>query len=215
VLVVAPNSLPYRLLGAASTNDVWNFRSYAFDRLLALARNNVPAAVVTDLAGEDLTRAEALVVLARSPEELTLAESEQLRTFVRGGRPVVAPASLRPVLGDGAIYPEAAQVEDAFGDSPTPQHRAMWQRALGVTRPIQGYYVATEEAALFYSLRGDPTTLQVRLPFSGSGYVAEPNGTAGSTLRADREPIQFTLRANQYALFGREQSGEHFFGRRP
>jgi hypothetical protein len=214
VLVVAPDRWPYRLLGATRTSDLWSFRSYGFDRLLALARNNVAAAVVTDLAGEALEPVRALIVLARAPEDLEPAAVERLRAFLARGGQVVAGPALRELLGPAARYVEADPVEEAFTDSPSPADAALWREVLGIAEPIQGYYVATEDYALLYSIAPEPRGLRVRLPFAGRGYVAAADGHRARVLAPDSRSLELVLTRSQYAYLTRSRAEEFGAGER-
>src|SRR5579884_2657019 len=214
VLVVAPDRWPYRLLGATRTSDLWSFRSYSFDRLLALARNNVAAAVVTDLAGEELESVRALIVLARAPEDLEPAAVERLRAFLARGGQVIAGPALRELLGPAARYVEADPVEEAFTDSPSPADAALWREVLGIAEPIQGYYVATEDYALLYSIAPEPRGLRVRLPFAGRGYVAAADGHRARVLALDGRSLEIVLTRSQYAYLTRSRAEEFGAGER-
>jgi hypothetical protein len=202
-LILAPNGFPYRLLGASRTVDPFAFRSYDFHRLAAFARNNVPAAVVATLAGEDLSRIAAVVVLARYAQDLSEEETARLRTYLRNGGTVVAPRHLRDLLGPGPLYVDGDRVEEAFADPPTPERAALWRRAFGIERPLSGgFAVATAEDALIYTI-GGPLQVEVRLPFPGRGWVADPSGYLLERLTAAEGRVRVALDKNHYAYLTR------------
>jgi hypothetical protein len=206
VLIWAPNRYPYQALGASRLSSPWSFRGYDFDLLLALARNNVAAAVTTDLAGEDIEQVRSILVLARTPDDLADTERAQLSAFAAQGGLVVAGESLHGALGENAIYVTADRVEAAFTDSPSGEELALWRRALGVDQPIQAYYVASATTAVFYSIRADPCLLELRLAFPGTGYLAGLDGAPGQVLdsRADATASSVVmLGPHQYAYLTR------------
>src|SRR5207247_1404865 len=99
-------------LGTTRSVDPFALRSYAFDRLATLARNNVPAAVVGRLAGEDLSRVRSIVLLHRDGQTLPDPEARLLRDYVdqrRGSllapRWLLHPAAnpLQPLTADGRV----------------------------------------------------------------------------------------------------------------
>ena len=104
VLILTPTGFPYRLLGASRTVDPFAFRSYDFHRLAVFARNNVPAAVVTTLAGESVDRVAAIVVLSRYAQDLPDDDAERLRGYLNRGGTVIALRSLSAALGSRAEY---------------------------------------------------------------------------------------------------------------
>src|SRR5262249_40180067 len=138
VLILAPNGLPYRLLGASRSVDPFAFRSYDFHRLSVFARNNVPAAVVTELAGENLSRVAAIVVLARYAPDLADDEITRLRGYIDRGGTVVASRQLTGLLGPRPEYADGDRLEETFADSSNPDRQALWRRVLGVEYPLFG-----------------------------------------------------------------------------
>jgi hypothetical protein len=202
VLVYAPDTFAYRRLGVEPTIDSWRFRSYRLDRLLALARNNVAAAVVPDLEGEELASVRGIVVLARSPEDISPADLGRLRDAAARGLPVVASQTLEGALGANVLY--VSQIaEQAFSDSPSASDREIWQRVLGVSDPVQGYYVASGDMALLYSIRDERTALRVQLPFAASGYRSDRSGAPTESISAGSGPLRVELERGQYAYLDR------------
>jgi hypothetical protein len=202
VLVLAPDRYAYRRLGADPRADPWRFRSYNFDRLLTLARNNVPAAVVPALEGENLTDITAILVLARAPDDLAAGDVDRLRAFAAAGKPVVAAEALEGALGPGEYY-VGMPPEETFADSPTARDRAIWQRVLGIVDPIQGYVVATTEDALLYTIRAERTWLSVRLDFEGHGFRAASSGAAAESVATNGALFGASLDSNQYVYLTR------------
>ncbi len=198
VLILAPTGFPYRLLGASRTVDPFAFRSYEFHRLAAFARNNVPTAVVSELAGEDLGRISTIVVLARYAQDLSAEEARRLRDYLDRGGTVIAPRHLSAVLGAKAQYVDGDRPEEAFAD-PTPEHRALWRRAFGLERPLSdGFLVATEQDAIVYNI-GNLARAEVSLPFAGRGWLADPSGFLVRRLDADGGRLALSLPRNNYA----------------
>jgi hypothetical protein len=203
VLVLAPDGWPYRLVGAVRTGDAFALRSYEFHRLAALARNNVPAAVVGRLGDTDLTNVKAIVVLARWPHDLPPADLERLRGYLVAGGTVVAARHLSPLLGPHAHYVEGERPEEAFADPPTTERAALWRRVLGIERPLsQGFLVATGDDALLYNV-GRLLQTDTHLPFAGQGWVAGPNGAPLGRLNAESGRVTVALDKNQYAYLSR------------
>ena len=198
VLVLAPDRYAYQRLGSQPGINGWEFRTYNIGRLLALARNNVASAVVGGLAGADLSGITGIVVLARAAEDLTAADREGLRAFAAAGRPVLASQALEAALGPQVSY-GADPVEDRFSDTPTERDRALWQQVLGVSDPIQGYYVTAGGSALLYSIRAEQTGLRVHLPFAARGYRTDVSGAPSMALEVSDVPLQVVLESNQYA----------------
>jgi hypothetical protein len=203
VLLLTPTGFPYRLLGASRTVDPFAFRSYDFHRLAVFARNNVPAAVVTTLAGEPVDRLAAIVVLSRYAEDLPADDAERLRGYLARGGTVIAPRHLSSVLGSRAEYVDGDRAEEAFADSSDTQRRALWQRAFGVERPIdRGFYVATADDAILYTIGGSLQT-DLRLPFAGRGWLADPSGYLIQRLDATGGRLSLALDKSQYAYLTR------------
>jgi hypothetical protein len=203
VLILAPNGFALRLLGASRTVDPFAFRSYDFHRLAVFARDNVPAAVVTTLANESVDRLAAIVVLARYPQDVSDDELNRLRGYLGRGGSVIAPRSLSGALGSRAEYVDGDRVEEAFSDSSDPQRRAMWRRAFGVERVVdRGFYVATADDALLYTIGGGLQT-ELRLPFPGRGWLADPSGYLVQRLDANGGRVTLNLDKNEYAYLTR------------
>jgi hypothetical protein len=203
VLIVAPNTFAFRLLGVSRTVDPFSFRSYEFHRLAAFARNNVPAAVVGDLTGVDLGQITAVVLLARYPQDLTPDELQRLRAYLDRGGTVIALRQLQEVLGPRAEYVDGDRPEEAFADPPTPERAALWRRAFGIERPLAGgFLVATAEDAMLYNI-GGPLEAEVVLPFNGRGWLADPSGALQRSLRADDRRLALRLEKHQYAYLTR------------
>ena len=203
VLIVMPNGFPYRLLGASRTVDPFAFRSYDYHRLAAFARNNVPAAVVAELAGEDLSRVSAVIVLARYAQDISAEEAERLRGYLSRGGTVVAPRYLRDLLGARATYVDGDRPEEAFADPPLPERTALWRRAFGVEQPLWGgFAVATADDALVYNI-GSLLRAEVRLPFTGRGWLADPSGYLLERLTATGGRLTLALDKNHYAYLTR------------
>jgi hypothetical protein len=203
VLVLAPNVLAYRLLGASRSVDPFAFRSYDLHRLAVFARNNVPASVVGELAGEDLSRVAAIVVLARFESDLSDDEVARLRGYLDRGGTVIALRQFDGTLGPRAQYVDGDRAEEAFADSPVGERTALWRRAFGVERPLTGgYVVATPEDALLYNI-GNLIQAELRLPFAGRGWLADPRGFLLRRLNADGGSIVVALDKNHYAYLTR------------
>jgi hypothetical protein len=202
VLILTPTGFPYRLLGASRTVDPFAFRSYDFHRLAVFARNNVPAAIVTTLAGEPVDRLAAIVVLSRYTQDLANDDAERLRGYLGRGGIVIAPRHLSGVLGARAEYVDGDRPEEAFADSSDAQRRALWRRAFGVERALdRGFYVATPEDALLYSIGG--VQIELRLPFTGRGWLADPSGYLVQRLDANGGRLALALDKGQYAYLTR------------
>jgi len=198
VLILTPTGYPYRLLGASRTVDPFAFRSYDFHRLAVFARDNVPAAVVNELAGEDLSRVSAVVVLARYAEDLSAEEARRLTDYLDRGGTVIAPRLLESALGPKVQYVDGDRPEEAFAD-PTPEHQALWRRAFGIERPLQaGFFVATDQDAIVYNI-GNLVQAEVWLPFPGRGWLADPSGFLVQRLNADGRRLALALSRNNYA----------------
>jgi hypothetical protein len=203
VLLLAPNGFPFRLLGATRMVDPFAFRSYEFHRLAVFARNNVPAAVVSTLAGEDLSRVATIVVLARYAQDVPDEDAQRLRGYLDRGGTVVAPRHLSGALGPRGEYVDGDRAEEAFADSSDPQVRALWRRAFGIERALdRGYYVASAADALLYSIGGGLQT-DLRLPFAGRGWLADPSGYLVRRLDANGGRLVLALDKNQYAYLTR------------
>jgi hypothetical protein len=199
VLILAPNGFALRLLGASRSVDPFAFRSYDFHRLAVFARNNVPAAVVTTLAGESVDRLAAIVVLSRYTQDLPDADAERLRGYLSRGGTVIAPRHLSSVLGTRPEYVDGDRLEEVFADSADAQRRALWRRAFGVERLVdRGFYVATADDALLYTIGGGLQT-EVRLPFTGRGWLADPSGYLTQRLNSDSGRVAVSLPRNNYA----------------
>jgi hypothetical protein len=203
VLVLAPDSYAYRLLGARPATTVWDFRSYDFDRLRALTRNNVAAAIVSDLGDVDLTAVRAVLVLARAPDDLDALTTARLRDFAAAGRAVVASATLASSLGARVHYVEHGAPEAAFGDSPSETERALWREALGVDAATQGYVIATGEAALLYSIAPEPKAVRASLGYAAQGYLADSDGEPRKALATNGHPLDLELSLGQFAYLRR------------
>jgi hypothetical protein len=202
VLILAPNGFPHRLLGASRTVDPFAFRSYDFHRLSVFARNNVPAAVVTTLAGES-ERVATVVVLARYAQDISDEERARLRGYLARGGTVIAPRHLSEVLGTRVEYVDGDRIEEALADTSNPQARQLWRRALGIERPVdRGFYVATADDALVYTI-GDGLQTEVRLPFTGRGWLVDPSGYLVQRLDANGGRLAVSLDKNQYAYVTR------------
>jgi hypothetical protein len=203
VLIVAPNGFPYRLLGTSRSVDPFAFRSYEFHRLAAFARNNVPAAVVSELAGEDLSRISTIVLLARYPQDLASDDEQRLRNYLDRGGMVIAPRLLSSVLGPKAEYVDGDRAEEAFAEPAPPERLALWRRAFGVERPLSGgFLVATEQDAVLYNI-GTLFQAEVWLPFPGRGWLADPSGFLVQRLNADSGRVALALGKNNYAYLTR------------
>lgn len=201
VLVLAPDRPAWRQLGADRQVDPFRFRYYDLHRLLALARNNIPAAVVGSLAGEDLGSIRAILVLARAPQDLTDADLAGLQAYLAGGGKVVALRALSGLFGPRAEYVDGDRPEEAFADPTSDDRVRLWQRVLGIEQPLRdGYFVATADDALFYSLAGP---LEARLAFGGRGWQADPNGVLLRPLQADGGRLVVRLDKGQYIFLTR------------
>lgn len=203
VLVLAPDRAAWRQLGADRQVDPFRFHFYDLHRLIALARNNVPAAVVGSLAGEDLSRISAILVLARAPRDLADADLAALQAYLAQGGTVVALRALSGVLGAQAQYVDGDRLEEAFAEPDSSERVALWQRVLGLAQPLrQGYYVATASDALFYTLAGQ-LQAEAQLTFSGQGWQADPSGVPLRPLQADGGRLTVRLDKGQYAFLSR------------
>jgi hypothetical protein len=203
VLVVAPDRYSERLLGLSRTSDPWDLHAYEFHWLAAFARNNVPAAVVAGLAGEDLSDVGTVVLLARDAEDVVPADVAQLRAYHQAGGTVLAARALGSALSAGASYLEADPPEAAFADPPTRERAALWQWAFGLDRPLaEGFLVSTAEDALLYTI-GRRLEAEVLLPFAGRGWVVESGGCVRQPLRADGGRLPIALEPHQYAYLTR------------
>src|SRR5205085_1010195 len=107
-----------------------------FHRLAAFARNNVPAAVVSELAGEDLSRVSTVVLLARYAQDLSSDEARRVRDYLDRGGNVIAPRHLSSVLGPRASYVDGDRPEEAFADPPLPERQTLWRQAFGAERAL-------------------------------------------------------------------------------
>ncbi len=203
VLILTPTGFPYRLLGASRTVDPFAFRSYDFHRLDVFARANVPAAVVSSLAGESLDKLAAIAVLSRYAQDLPDDDAQRLRDYLSRGGTVIAPRHLSAVLGTRARYVDGDRAEEAFADSSDPQRRALWRQVFGVERvPDRGFYVATTDDALLYTIGGG-LQVELRLPFTGRGWLADPSGSLVQRLDANGGRVSVTLDKGQYAYLTR------------
>jgi hypothetical protein len=203
VLILTPNGFPYRMLGATRTVDPFAFRSYDFHRLAVFARNNVPAGVVAGLAGEDLGRVATVVVLTRYAEDLSSEDAERLRGFLSRGGTVVAPRHLSPALGSRAQYVDGERPEEAFADPPSAERTALWRRAFGIEQPLwSGFLVATADDAVAYNI-GNLLRAEVRLPFPGRGWLADPGGYLLERLTASGGRLSLALDKHHYAYLTR------------
>jgi hypothetical protein len=199
VLLLAPNGFPYRQLGSSRTVDPFAFRSYELHRLAAFARNNVPAALVARLAGEDLSRVSAVVVLARYAPDVTPEEARRLRDYLDRGGTVIAPRYLRDALGPKAQYIDGDRPEEAFADSPLPERAVLWRQAFGVERPLGGgFAVATAQDAVLYNI-GSVLRAEINLPFAGRGWLVDPSGYLVDRLTATGGRLSIALDRNSYA----------------
>jgi len=114
VLVFAPSSYPYELIGQTKSwlhlsrlsKDMPTFRrlisksilNYKFWQMNALARNNVNSIVATHLTGADLADMETVLVLAPSLAYVTPEELAVLYDFYRQGGEIVAKADIAEAL---------------------------------------------------------------------------------------------------------------------
>jgi hypothetical protein len=201
VLVLAPDRPAWQQLGAERQIDPFRFRYYDLHRLIALARNNIPAAVVGSLAGEELGGIRAILVLARAPQDLTEADLAGLQAYLARGGKVVALRALSGLLGPRAEYIDGDRAEEAFAEPTSDDRVRLWQRVLGIEQPLRdGYFVATTDDALFYTLAGP---LEARLVFNGRGWQADRSGNALQPLQPDGGRLLVRLDKGQYAFLTR------------
>ncbi|HEX5498003.1 MAG TPA: hypothetical protein VFX03_02210, partial [Thermomicrobiales bacterium] len=192
VLVLAPNDMPDRLLGAGRVVDIWAFRGYNFADLVSLVRTGVTTAVVGTVDGESLSRIKMLVVIARGPEDLTPQDVAAIRAYRQGGGTVVDASTY-----DGAdqlnaqwVYPGNAP-ELFFADS-YPQDQASPAKAMGLPRFANSFvFVGPRELVVYGGTSLDPAYKMqawVRLPFAvtltrySAGAQAEASNVIGPGL---------------------------------
>jgi hypothetical protein len=154
--------------------------------------------VVSELAGEDLSRISSVVVLARYAQDLSADEARRLRDYLDRGGNVIAPRHLSAVLGSKPQYVDGDRPEEAFAD-PTPDHQVLWRRAFGLERPLfDSFLVATEQDAILYNI-GNLARAEVRLPFPGRGWLADPSGFLVRRLDTEGGRLALSLARNNYA----------------
>jgi len=203
VLILAPDAWAHRLLGTSHLIDPYRFRSYDFHRLAVFARNNLAAAVVGRLTGEELGDVTAVAVLAREPEAVSDDDVAQLQRYAAQGGSVIASRALSPRLGAQATYVDGARAEEAFADPPSSEHAALWRRVLGVEHPLaEGYLVVTPNDALLYTI-GTVQQVELRLPFEGQGWLANPSGLRERQLAAPSGRLILGLERHHYAYLSR------------
>jgi hypothetical protein len=113
-LVLAPNALPHRLIGAERLVDIWGFRGYSFGDLVSLARSGATTAVLDTLAGQDMSRIRLLVVLARVDTDLTSADVAAIRAYRASGRELVVSRPVENGHNFGAQWVAPGNAPEVF-----------------------------------------------------------------------------------------------------
>jgi hypothetical protein len=173
-----------------------------------LARNNLPAAVVGSLAGEDLSRVRGIVLLHRDRHALSEIEAHLLRGYLDQRRgTVVAPRALLERLGlvgaQGVFPLDADPPENAFHYPPYPDRASLWRRAFDLEQPVDGaYLVASNDDALVYN-PGEVAYVRAALPFAGRGWLVDPAGTPRQELATDGRRLALAIAKHHLAYLAR------------
>ncbi len=182
-IILAPNDLPDKEIGASRLSDIYAYRGYNFADLVSLLRGGANTAVVGTLAGEDLSRVRLLIILARGPADLTAADTAAARAFRSSGGTVVDAQTVNYALGLNAqwVYPGNAP-ELFFADTYTADQTGP-VAAYGLPRLANSFvFKGPSEVVVYGGASFDPPEKMkawLRLPFAvavtsydGSGAVA-------------------------------------------
>ena len=161
-----------------------------------------PAAVVSELAGEDLSRISTIVLLARYPQDLASDDEQRLRDYLnRGGwslRRATCPRcwDRRPSTSTATVPRRRSPIRTAGA------HGAVAPCLRRGAAPVRRFLVATEQDAVLYNI-GTLFQAEVWLPFPGRGWLADPSGFLVQRLTADGGRVALSLGKNNYAYLTR------------
>jgi hypothetical protein len=218
-IMAAPPTQPDSIILASNAHDVLvggqiramrALDSYDWTSLVALARDDVSAPVLTHLAGENLSHVHSAIVLDRSATDLTAADRTALARLLSAGGSVIASTSVARALAataapwrtvvTGGTPAMSIQQSDArhgtllaVAGGPVEQlftdANQSWASNITKTvlhRPVQfgGYLVHAGGATLLYSGQASPgASMRVSLPLPGSQSTLTVYNTSGGAIR--------------------------------
>jgi hypothetical protein len=190
--VLAPNSAELRTAGAKLLPRAQD--PYQWDALAVFARANIAAVIVTSLDLSTLPDLRTVLVLARTPADVSAADGRALSTLLTHGGTVLAASGIARSLSGGTMSVHAgiaisathtitvdrlrtpagtllavdgAPVEDLFSDALASQAEDLWRQILH--RPVftTGFVVAAGGVTLLYTIAHDGSSM-ILDPLSGS-----------------------------------------------
>jgi hypothetical protein len=142
--------MPERLLVSERTAGIWSFRGYGFGDLESLARSGATTAVVDTLAGEDLSRIQLLVILARDPADLTPADVSLIRAYRESGGQVADAQSVDGAYRLGAQWVAPGNAAEYFFSAAYATRNAGPISAFGLPRLSNSFVVVGPTELLAY-----------------------------------------------------------------
>lgn len=211
-VILAPNERTLRQAGAARVMRAVDV--YDWTALAAPARDGAAAITLTHLDGETLPGLRSVIVLARTPADLALADRGALLSLLGHGGTVVAATAVAqaligttaqstPVASSGAdtmavrrlqtpqgtlLAVDGGPVERLFSDAGQPWAAGLWVQVLH--RPVQrsGYLIDAGGVTLLYSgLARDGASILVTIPAGAPGAltVYDTYGAVDKTIPLD------------------------------
>ncbi|MDB5075156.1 MAG: hypothetical protein JWO42_1335, partial [Chloroflexi bacterium] len=207
-IILAPNA--HDLLVGGQIRAMRALDSYDWTSLVALARDDVSAPVLSHLDGENLANVRTAIVLDRNASDLTTADRTALIRLLSDGGSVIAASSVarelspaaaashvvaaggtpamsirRYALAHGTLLAVAgAPVEQIFTDANQAWASSMTKTVLH--RPVQtgGYLLNAGGVTLLYSGQATPgASLMVSLPLSTAQGALTVYNTSGAATR--------------------------------
>jgi hypothetical protein len=224
VLILAPPAVSHQQIGAAREAIRWEVQP--FQRLSALAKEGVNAAVVGSLAARPFGIAQdrppggirAIVILSPEASHVAQDDLSSLRDFLSQGGKVVAPPNVGEILSGttgsrsklrfnglveqrGNLYIAQRGIAPLFEDQRHEVLSAFWREVLGLRSPQPGYRVVTDRIAFHYHIGPEPAKVRLLLPFEAIGYRYDEQARPVEMIRSSYPMV--TLARREYMLLSR------------
>lgn len=191
VIILSPPGVAHRQIG--QDRAAYHLQVQPYQRLEILAKQGVPAAVVSRLGGWNLEGVRAIVVLSPTVEYLAAQDIAALRTYVAGGGHVVCSPEVGGFLAGepwapsgesrgglveshGDIYVAQEGMDVLFEQARADTLTGFWQEVLGVHEVWPGFRVVTETLGLYYHIGQAPAWMRFAYPFEARGYRHDEHG---------------------------------------
>jgi len=158
VIVLAPNVMPYRLIGQSRLVDVFAFRGYNFLDLVSLARSGANITVSDTLAQEDMARTRMLVILARDASDLTPSDVARTQAFRATGGTVVDSRPVEDAYHFGAQWTAAGNAPETFFADQYTSRQVGPVGALGLPKLVNSFTIVGPREFVVYGASSSDTS---------------------------------------------------------